>query len=89
MNDTRTTAFNEFLVASGWQDARISKLAGDASNRRYVRLNDDGRKAILMDAPPEKGEDIRPFVHVANYLICIGLSAPEIMATDLVDQRIC
>ena len=72
-----------FLDRTEWKDAAISKLAGDASNRTYDRLNDTGRgSAILMNAPPEKGEDVRPFIRIARHLRAIGLSAPEILAAD-------
>ena len=73
----------DFLAASGWGGARINPLAGDASFRRYFRIvHDDGRRAVLMDAPPPH-EDPRPFVAVAEWLSAIGLSAPEILARDL------
>ena len=72
-----------FLAACGWGGARIEPLAGDASFRRYFRiLHADGRRAVLMDAPPPH-EDPRPFVAVAEWLVGIGLSAPEILARDL------
>ena len=35
-----------------------------------------------MDAPPSKGEDIRPFVRIAKHLKDVGLSAPDIVAQD-------
>ena len=35
-----------------------------------------------MDAPPEKNEDIRPFIEIAEYLCGIGLSAPRIFTSD-------
>lgn len=59
-------------------------LAGDASNRRYLRLTDpaSGIRRIVMDAPPENGEDVRPFQNIANYLRKAGLSAPEIYAAN-------
>jgi aminoglycoside/choline kinase family phosphotransferase len=73
----------EFLASCGWADARVEPLAGDASFRRYFRVQlDDGRQAVLMDAPPPH-EDPRPFVSVAEWLVSIGLSAPEILARDL------
>jgi aminoglycoside/choline kinase family phosphotransferase len=73
----------DFLAASGWEGARIEPLAGDASFRRYFRiLHKDGRRAVLMDAPPPH-EDPRPFVAVAEWLASIGLSAPELLARDL------
>lgn len=73
----------DFLASCGWADARIETLAGDASFRRYFRvLCDDGRQAVLMDAPPPH-EDPRPFISVAEWLVSVGLSAPEILARDL------
>ncbi|SFN40859.1 hypothetical protein SAMN04487859_10230 [Roseovarius lutimaris] len=73
-----------FIARTDWADARIAPLAGDASNRRYLRLTriETGETAVLMDAPPEKGEDVRPFLHIARYLTGLGLSAPRILAED-------
>ncbi len=72
-----------FLARSGWSDATSAPLAGDASNRRYERLSHPRLgPAVLMDAPPEKGEDVRPFVSVTRHLREAGLSAPEVLAED-------
>ncbi len=72
-----------FLEAAGWSDARLSALAGDASARRYERLQHPSLgRAVLMDAPPETGEDIRPFRRIAEHLCHLGLSAPQIYAAD-------
>jgi len=73
---------HEFLARSGWAGARIEPLAGDASFRRYFRVVDRSRTAVLMDAPPAR-EDVRPFVAVAEWLNSVGLSAPEILARDI------
>lgn len=80
----RADLIQAFLTRTPWSGARRQPLAGDASNRRYERLTDPdtGRTVVLMDAPPDKGEDVRPFVKVARYLHSIGLSAPEILAED-------
>jgi aminoglycoside/choline kinase family phosphotransferase len=72
----------EFLAASGWAGAEILPLAGDASFRRYFRVVDGNRSAVLMDAPPPH-EDPRPFVDVAEWLASVGLTAPQILARDL------
>ncbi len=80
----RQTAMNAFLTNANWHLAQRKTVAGDASNRRYDRLkNSDGETVILMDAPHEKGEDVRPFIHIAQHLRTIGLSAPEILAKDI------
>lgn len=71
-----------FLAAHGWGDAQILPLAGDASFRRYFRIVDGDRQAVLMDAPPPH-EDPRPFIAVAEWLLAEGLSAPAILARDL------
>ena len=82
---TNRAILAEALIAqTPWAKATHAPLAGDASNRRYERLTDPatGRTAVLMDAPPEKGEDVEPFVRVAKYLRSIGLNAPDIYAED-------
>lgn len=72
-----------FISGTDWAGCARSALAGDASNRRYERLRSKtGAQAVLMDAPPEKGEDIAPFMRIARYLRDIGLSAPRILAED-------
>ncbi len=71
-----------FLSANGWGGADILPLAGDASFRRYFRVVDGARNAVLMDAPPPH-EDPRPFIAIAEYLTGIGLAAPRILARDL------
>ncbi len=70
-----------FLAGSGWGGARPAPLAGDASFRRYYRLGGDGRRAVLMDAPPPQ-EDVVPYIAVAQLLRRLGFSAPEVFADD-------
>jgi N-acetylmuramate 1-kinase len=72
----------EFLASCGWEGAEILPLAGDASFRRYFRVVNGSRTAVLMDAPPPQ-EDPGPFIAVAEWLLSRGLSAPEILARDL------
>ena len=73
---------HDFLATCGWRGAEIVPLAGDASFRRYFRVVNGDRTAVLMDAPPPH-EDPRPFVAVAEWLASVGLSAPQILARDL------
>jgi N-acetylmuramate 1-kinase len=73
---------HEFLASCGWPRAQILPLAGDASFRRYFRVVEGERTAVLMDAPPPH-EDPRPFVAVAEWLASVGLSAPQILARDM------
>lgn len=69
-----------FLATAGWADAEILPLAVDASFRRYYRVIEVGRSAVLMDAPPP--EDTRKFAHMAAWLLDRGFSAPAILADD-------
>lgn len=71
----------EFLAAAGWDAVQAEALPGDASFRRYFRLGDGMRRAMLMDAPPPQ-EDVRPFQHVARLLHGLDYSAPRILAAD-------
>ena len=70
-----------FLAGAGWAGADILPLAGDASFRRYFRVVDGGRSAVLMDAPPP--ENPRPFIAIAEHLNGQGFAAPAILARDL------
>src|ERR1700743_1656635 len=47
----RNSARRDFLARSGWSDAVLTPLPGDASTRTYARLDLGGRKAMLMDQP--------------------------------------
>ncbi|MDP6388475.1 MAG: phosphotransferase [Alphaproteobacteria bacterium] len=81
MTAERAHAIGAFLDAAGWGGALRSPLAGDASFRRYERLANDDATMVLMDAPPPQ-EDVRAFARVAERLIGLGLSAPNILARD-------
>jgi hypothetical protein len=79
--DPRGDAMAAFLAVNGWGVVAPAMLAGDASFRRYYRLDDGQRRAVLMDAPPPQ-EDVGPYVTVAAILRDLGLSAPEVFAED-------
>ena len=51
MPTERQTEMDAFLKAAGWSAAVRTPMTGDASTRRYVRLDLNGRKAMLMDQP--------------------------------------
>ena len=80
MSDRRQ-GIGDFLERAGWADAEREPLAGDASFRRYERVRDGKRGAVLMDAPPPH-EDVRPFIAIDRHLRSLGYSAPEIFAED-------
>lgn len=50
--DGRAALRAGFIEMAGWGAARLSSIAGDASTRAYVRLIEQSRTAVLMDAPP-------------------------------------
>jgi hypothetical protein len=77
----REARIARFLESNGWGSAARRRLAGDASFRHYDRLEQDGRRAVLMDAPPPQ-EDVRPYVAVAALLRNMGYSAPRLYAAD-------
>lgn len=82
MTSSRQLAARAFADAHGFADVPMHLIAGDASNRKYYRLPGSARPALVMDAPPDKGEDIRPFTKIARWLNVSGFSAPEIIAED-------
>jgi len=76
-------------AAASWASAvldletvTLQPVAGDASFRRYYRLQANGRSVILMDAPPDR-EDSGPFVEIAGRLRAAGLRAPEVFHCNL------
>lgn len=73
-----------FLEDAGWGQSIKSPVAGDASNRNYLRLTKaSGECAILMDAPPDRNASVDPFVKIAQHLRSIGLSAPTVFDQDV------
>lgn len=78
----RSDAKTTFLAQVGWAGAQVAPLAGDASNRSYDRVSHGHRKAVLMDAPPERGERTDLFVAIAGYLEETGLHPPALLGAD-------
>ena len=79
---TRLPAIARLIHRAGWADARVVPLAGDASSRRYFRLLDGQRSAVLMDAAPGT---TGPYVAMTQWLRGRDLHAPQILATDQVE----
>ena len=81
-NDHRLEQARTWLQGQGVEiQSGFKSVAGDASFRRYFRLQTDGRSRILMDAPPPV-EDIGPFIDIARRLRSADLHAPEIFYAD-------
>lgn len=79
----RLALAQSFLTRAGWSSAELRPLAGDASDRRYFRLRMGRKRAVLMDAPPGKGDDPADFLKIGQHLHHLGLSAPQALAQDL------
>ena len=81
----REAAFHAWLGPVAQQQslkpATLRLASADASFRRYLRLDGEGRSVIVMDAPPDK-EDCKPFVQVAALMAEAGLLVPQILAWD-------
>ena len=81
MSANREAIIISFLQQHGWDKAKRGPLAGDASFRKYDRLEDQRGRVVLMDAPPPQ-EDVRPFVRIARHLFKQGFSVPKVLAED-------
>jgi aminoglycoside/choline kinase family phosphotransferase len=81
MSAKRERAIAAFLADAGWAGASRRLLAADASFRRYERIERNGARAVLMDAPPPR-ENVHAFRRVARELIDLGLSAPNPIRVD-------
>jgi aminoglycoside/choline kinase family phosphotransferase len=78
----RASEIDAFLTRHGWAAARRVTIAGDGSSRSYHRLLLGSRRAVLMDAPPSKGESTSRFAAIARWLSRHGYSAPLILGAD-------
>lgn len=68
MNTQREQLIHTWLTSVLENDQfQIAYLAGDASFRRYARIQLQNKTYMLMDAPPEK-EDCVPFVTIDEFL---------------------
>lgn len=74
----------------------ITKLHGDASNREYFRIEQNGKKHILMLLPSNKPESLAeeyskdklkgqelPFIQIQRHFAKKGVRVPEVIAVDV------
>lgn len=85
----RLQALNEWVLQKARQlqlpvaeHTRLLPVSGDASFRRYFRLQGETLSWIAMDAPPDL-EDSRPFLHIARHWHQAGVAVPQVLAEDL------
>jgi len=81
-NDTRQTQAAAWVQHALNQTANLIPLAGDASFRRYFRVQAGNKAYVLMDAPPER-EDVSPFLAVRDWMEKAGLRVPQKVAGDV------
>ena len=77
----RGPQMDAFLQRIGRGSATRRMLAGDASFRRYERVDHNSKIMVLMDAPPP-WEDVGPFIAVTRLLEKAGVSVPAILDAD-------
>jgi len=81
--DARQNALKEWLRDYCKLPAfRIKAMPGDASFRRYFRVQLENNAFVAMDAPPPR-ENCAPFVAISSALHTLGLNTPNIIACDL------
>ena len=78
----RSLQLNQWLEELGYRDYRLAPASEDASFRSYLRLETEDGSFVIMDAPPDK-EPCDSFILVAGKLRDAGLSAPEVIESDL------
>ncbi len=84
----RTGLIGRFLASQGWADADRHALAGDASARRYHRLDQRNGQTdatvILVDSPyPDV--DVIPFLDIGALLARMRFSVPAVVAAQAHD----
>jgi hypothetical protein len=84
----RDAAIAAIIKAAGFAGAIRAPLAGDASRRRYERIQKHGRRAILMDAPPQAESAPCPPQASATERANLGYNAEARLAAGRVDAFI-
>lgn len=79
--DTRQQALHNWLSSTLQKPFQLIPVVGDASFRRYFRVQLQDSSLIAMDSPPEK-EDCKPFIQLAHRLGQLNLQVPQILAAD-------
>jgi hypothetical protein len=81
----RSDALERLLEQTGFAGAERNPLPGDASTRRYERLAKDGRRAMLMDAPPSAESQPCPPCATPAERRALGWNATARLAASRVD----
>jgi hypothetical protein len=74
------------LAREGWWPLDgVTAISGHGSDRKFWRLEREGRRAVLMVSPPDDPEYVR-WLSIGRFLGTAGLGAPEILADDPAQQ---
>lgn len=84
MSDPRFLALNAWLNRIFDTGVTPKLISGDASFRRYFRVQADDKSFIVMDSPPELIE-VMPFVKLANAYLKQGVSTPQVIEINVED----
>lgn len=79
--DLRLDLLTSWLAQNTSGARNLRPASGDASFRRYFRLDTDAGGFIVMDAPPHL-EPLAPYLRIATRLSVIGVRVPRIYAAD-------
>ena len=75
MKDARHETMDAFLDRAGWRASRREPLPGDASTRRYIRLRQGERTALLMDQPQAAETAVAPADATPEQRAALGYNA--------------
>ena len=79
---TRQAALQHWLLTQFSEIPQLEPASGDASFRRYWRLQVQGISHIVVDSPPATENNAR-FIALAAVLRTLGLNTPQVLAADL------
>lgn len=83
VEDRRLDMAHNWLRTLGVKSTpELTAITGDASNRRYFRLQINGVSRILMDSPAHD-DSVRHFVDIDRRLRAAKLQAPDIIHADI------
>lgn len=83
--DTRESLLRNWLTKEcGFGTFLLQPIAGDASFRRYFRVQYQGQSWIAMDAPPDR-ENCVAYCAITVALRHLGLISPEVIKQNIAD----
>ena len=82
MSDHRFLQLNAWLTRVFGAQLTASLISGDASFRRYFRVNHEGNNFIIMDSPPEL-IPVEPFIKLAAAYRNKGVNVPQVIESNI------